>query len=120
MDRLGPCLHQGEWRAAQSGQRVPAVRSPDHPNWADHRTVQRNYAIGGKVRAYRGERRGLSPTRWGKKHSGIQITSDIYATIFAEVDREAAEAVVALVPARSPQTPRAGRLPTCAHLVPTG
>jgi hypothetical protein len=31
-------------------------------------------------------------------HSGIQITSDIYTSLFEEVDRQAAEAVAALVP----------------------
>ncbi len=31
-------------------------------------------------------------------HSGIQITADIYTSVFEEVDREAAEAVAAIVP----------------------
>jgi hypothetical protein len=31
-------------------------------------------------------------------HSGIQITADIYTTLFEEVDRAAAEAVAAIVP----------------------
>jgi integrase len=35
-------------------------------------------------------------------HSSIQITGDIYTTVFAEVDRAAAEAVAAIVPRRRP------------------
>src|SRR5688572_17308493 len=31
-------------------------------------------------------------------HSGIQITADIYTSLFEEVDRAAAEAVAAIVP----------------------
>lgn len=38
-------------------------------------------------------------------HSGIQITADIYTTLFEEVERDAAEAAAAIVPRRSSSKP---------------
>jgi integrase len=53
-------------------------------------------------------------------HSGIQITGDIYTSVFAEVDQAAAEAVALLVP-RAPRVPSAAAVcPSRAHTAPDG
>ena len=48
-------------------------------------------------------------------HSGIQITGDIYTSIFEEVDREAAEAVARLVPRTSRGRSRTSACPPGAQ-----
>ncbi len=51
-------------------------------------------------------------------HSGIQITGDIYTSVFEEVDRDAAEAVARLVPRAVSGQSSATVCPQRAHTGP--
>jgi hypothetical protein len=53
-------------------------------------------------------------------HSGIQITGDIYTSVFEEVDRDAAEAVARLVPRAAPARSSGAVCPQRAHTGPPG
>jgi integrase len=49
-------------------------------------------------------------------HSGIQITGDIYTSVFEKVDRDAAEAVARLVPRAAPARSSGAVCPQRAHM----
>ncbi len=51
-------------------------------------------------------------------HSGIQITGDIYTSVFEEVDRDAAEAVARLVPRAAAARSSGAVCPQRAHTGP--
>ncbi|MCU1592174.1 MAG: phage integrase [Frankiales bacterium] len=55
-------------------------------------------------------------------HSGIQITSDIYTSVFEDVDRDAAEAAAQMVPRSAAGRAASAACPSRAHRpsVPTG
>ncbi|GAC1569993.1 MAG: tyrosine-type recombinase/integrase [Candidatus Dormibacteria bacterium] len=53
-------------------------------------------------------------------HSGIQITGDIYTSVFEDVDREAAEAAAQLVPRSPAARATAVACPSGAHRAPLG